>query len=192
MSIRMLASIARSEGRSNFLSGMTRPGATTLPLASPPPLAAGAPIAGPRSASRTREPPSRPAREWHLAPRVIGERPVEMARADVGRVENRLPETRVLGQGPVGVERRRRRQGDVQGVADDRQRRTRELEATLQRGEVERIGGRCRRSSSARRRWSRAPTAVARARPCPARAGRERQPFAGRRTPGASCTCRWH
>ena len=55
----MLASIARSDGRSNFLSGMTRPPVAAALLASPLP-GAGAPIVGPRSASSTREPPSRP------------------------------------------------------------------------------------------------------------------------------------
>ena len=92
MSMRMLASIARSDGRSNFLSGRTRPAAATLPVAASPPPGAGAPIVGPRSASSTREPPSRPASSGTLRPLVVGERAVELARADVGRVEHRLPE----------------------------------------------------------------------------------------------------
>ena len=77
----------------------------------------------------------------HLASRVVRERAVEMARADVGRVEYRFPEAGILDQPAVGLERRRRRQGDAERVTDRRQRRPGEVEAALQAGEVERIGG---------------------------------------------------
>ncbi len=112
-SSRILASIARSDGRSNSRAGSTRPGRSALDTAWPArqrrPVGV-VPIAGPRSCSNRRGSADPAFEHAALRPGVVAQRRVEAAVADPAVIDLDIPDLACLVERAIDRECGRGRQ----------------------------------------------------------------------------------